>query len=92
MVERIKSLMRQVGLYKCSTSSFSLQIYTGKPPFSSFDAEKARQKVISGELPTRPDGIHDALWRIIIGCWERDPGARPNVETLVRQLRDLSLE
>nr|KAJ3421027.1 hypothetical protein HK105_004681 [Polyrhizophydium stewartii] len=73
--------------------SFGMTAYhvvTGKLPFHDIESdEDAKELIKSGERPARPDGVPDALWRIICDCWHTDPDARPTFRNIAARLNAL---
>jgi son of sevenless-like protein len=65
-----------------SFGMLSLEIFTDSVPFSHVSNEAFIPLVIrDGPLPTRPEhvntrGLSDAMWNLMIQCWQRDPKSR----------------
>ncbi|KAI0282529.1 hypothetical protein BGY98DRAFT_88392 [Russula aff. rugulosa BPL654] len=65
-----------------SFGMLSLEIFTDNVPFSHVSNEAFIPLVIrDGPLPTRPEhantrGLSDAMWNLMIQCWQRDPKSR----------------
>ncbi|KAL2918479.1 U1 snRNP protein [Polyrhizophydium stewartii] len=65
----------------------AVEVLTGDVPFgSSIASHTALAKIKAGERPSRPDGVPDALWKIIEDCWQQDAAARPRFDSVVEML------
>ncbi|KAF8134747.1 kinase-like domain-containing protein, partial [Mycena galopus ATCC 62051] len=57
-----------------------LELYTGRPPFSSLSETATLLKVIEGGRPEQPTGeetMPTALWDLVSECWRETPAERP---------------
>lgn len=61
-----------------------LEVYTGRPPFSSgrvsfHNDAQILMVILSGKRPERPEtrALTDDLWELIQQCWNEDPLVRP---------------
>ncbi|KAJ7619270.1 hypothetical protein FB45DRAFT_871508 [Roridomyces roridus] len=65
----------------------TLQLYTGRPPFSEMSETAALFRIIGGERaqrPVRERSISDGLWREITRYWDGDPASRPTIEVVLQ--------
>ncbi|KAL2915698.1 U1 snRNP protein [Polyrhizophydium stewartii] len=68
----------------------AVEVLTGDVPFGrSVAGYSALAKIKAGERPSRPDGVSDALWQIIVDCWQQDPTVRPPFAQVVARLEKL---
>ena len=71
-----------------SFGMLSLEIFTDNVPFSHVSNEAFIPLVIrDGPLPTRPEhantrGLSDAMWNLVIQCWQREPKSRPSMSEI----------
>ncbi|KAI0050015.1 ras GEF, partial [Auriscalpium vulgare] len=62
-----------------------IEVFTGAPPYAKFARDMAvAVRIASGDLPERPDpaiahGLSDAMWELMLRCWQRMPEARPTM-------------
>ncbi|CAK5271444.1 unnamed protein product [Mycena citricolor] len=80
----------------CSTDMFAfacvcLELYTGKPPFSSLKEPEALLRVINGERPQRPSNgseeMTDPMWELVNECWAQDSEKRLSAASVILQIR-----
>ncbi|THH28307.1 hypothetical protein EUX98_g5871 [Antrodiella citrinella] len=77
----------------CDVFSFGrtcVEIYAAQPPFGTLTEMQVYRKIVSGAHPVRPtDGagpngkgqaMPDALWELVVACWEADAEGRPGME------------
>jgi len=66
-----------------------LELYTGRPPFSSLPEPGAMMKVISGERPQHPSSsppMSNSLWQDVLAYWAQEPVARPGAQIVVQNM------
>jgi serine/threonine protein kinase, bacterial len=61
------------------------ELLAGRPPFTGQTAA-VMYAHLQGEAP-RPDGIPDAVWRLIVACLNKDPARRPSAAEVEFALR-----
>ena len=71
------------------------EVLGGRAPFASLKDFIVMRKVTDGERPGKPDGpektwFKDDLWRMVNLCWETKPESRPNIETVLECLEQVS--
>jgi len=48
---------------------------------------RAAERLLSGELPTRPEaGFTDSLWRTVETCYRIKPKERPSIDAVLKVL------
>ncbi|KAF9779779.1 kinase-like domain-containing protein [Thelephora terrestris] len=67
--------------------------FTGKNPFSEFNAHTVVFKTMNRERPTYPRGTEalgfvTPIWHMTVDCWHHDPAHRPMMAAVVEFLRD----
>jgi hypothetical protein len=65
-----------------------VQLYTGRPPFSSLPEPAALMRVLDGERPERQPGLpamSDGLWQHIAEFWAQSPDTRPPTRSVVQK-------
>ena len=59
----------------------------GQLPYVSIEDEnEVRRRKLAGEILSKPDNCNDALWNIIVRCWNQRPEARPTFKMLKQLL------
>lgn len=71
------------------------EVLSGQAPFSPFKDFVVMRKVIEGEHPARPEGVKgvwftDDLWGAMNLCWATQPANRPDIETVLECLDQVS--
>jgi len=69
-----------------------LELITGELPYGqgiSNTQVLLRMQPPEKLRPRRPEGINDALWKLITDCWEQEPEHRPNIAQVVTRLREI---
>jgi len=76
-----------------------LEVYTGKPPFSTNGYINDIQVLVavnSGVMPKRPTtqtlvcALSDELWGLVERCWQSHPDERPNLNRITEELDSLA--
>jgi len=75
-------------------SMVALEIITGKLPFFYIRQDTTVIAFIQeGKRPERsrclPTIFTDTMWELLVNCWDRDPGQRPNMGTVVQRLEQM---
>jgi serine/threonine protein kinase len=61
----------------------------GQLPFVSIEDEnEVRRCKLAGKILSKPDNCNEALWNIIIRCWNQQPEARPTFKILKQLLTE----
>ncbi|KAJ6603657.1 kinase-like domain-containing protein [Mycena sp. CBHHK59/15] len=63
-----------------------LEVFSGKPPWSSRAEGSVLLGVIANLRPPRPGNIPDNLWRIVEECWSHLPSERPTIWEVYNRL------
>jgi serine/threonine protein kinase len=66
-----------------------VQLYTGRPPFSSLPEPAALMRVLDGERPERQPGLpamSDRLWQHVTEFWAQSPDTRPPTRFVVQKM------
>jgi hypothetical protein len=66
-----------------------VQLYTGRPPFSSLPEPAALMRVLDGERPERQPGLpamSDGLWQHVAEFWAQSPDTRPPTRSVVQKM------
>ncbi|KAI9029115.1 kinase-like domain-containing protein [Hyaloraphidium curvatum] len=59
----------------------------GKYPFEDLgNPAVLYNAAVLGTRPPRPEGVPDALWGLVVRCWDQDPGKRPAFATVAEEL------
>ena len=58
----------------------------GNVPFHKHNSIAVATKVLNGERPPRATSFTDSLWKMLKGCWEARPDARPSIEGVLQCL------
>lgn len=45
--------------------------------------------LVNPERPRRPSYFPDALWKLLVRCWDPTPAHRPNVDQVIRELSNI---
>ena len=63
----------------------TLEVLTGRPPFSNDSEWIVMQKVVNCEHPGRPEGpwFTDDLWETLKQCWATQPKSRPRIRVML---------
>ncbi|KAI8925914.1 hypothetical protein BC831DRAFT_250202 [Entophlyctis helioformis] len=70
-----------------SFAMLCVEVLTGAVPFANQPSNDVVKELIAkGTRAPRPDGVPDALWRIVEDCWRADPAQRPTFDSIVQQL------
>nr|KAJ3419454.1 hypothetical protein HK105_006940 [Polyrhizophydium stewartii] len=65
----------------------AIEVMTGALPFADVVDDAAVSALIKrGSRPQRPSGMSDAMWDIVVACWNKDPSARPTFAGVVEKL------
>ncbi|KAG8896831.1 hypothetical protein FRB99_008618 [Tulasnella sp. 403] len=89
-------LKSQSKSYAGDIYAFGMTIYeilTGTIPFHGRESTAIIDAVVHGnERPSKPESLlggesHGYLWEIAERCWEKEPGVRPPIETVLEWLR-----
>ncbi|KAI9009282.1 hypothetical protein DFJ74DRAFT_687567 [Hyaloraphidium curvatum] len=57
----------------------------GRYPFEGHSVRAIARMVAQGTRPARPDGVPEAVWEAVAGCWEGDPGRRWTVGEVIER-------
>jgi serine/threonine protein kinase len=76
------------------TSSSSLQMHSGTPPFPKLRSEfGVRDELQAGRRSERPYGeearvkeFDDRMWELVEKCWAHDARLRPSIEDVVSEM------
>ncbi|KAK0501043.1 kinase-like domain-containing protein [Armillaria luteobubalina] len=65
------------------------QLYTGLPPLPNIPNDFAFRNLVARRKrrPSRPPDISDELWDVVMRCWSHEPGDRPTMESLNRDIK-----
>ncbi|KAK0185161.1 kinase-like domain-containing protein [Armillaria mellea] len=65
------------------------QLYTGLPPLPNIPNDFAFRNLVvrRKRRPSRPPEISDELWAVVMRCWSHEPGDRPTMESLNRDIK-----
>ncbi|PBK93603.1 hypothetical protein ARMGADRAFT_129626 [Armillaria gallica] len=65
------------------------QLYTGLPPLPNIPNDLAfvNRVVRRKQRPSQPAEISDELWAVVTRCWSHEPGDRPTMESLNRDIK-----
>ncbi|KAJ7479874.1 kinase-like domain-containing protein [Mycena latifolia] len=67
------------------------ELYTGQPLFANVSDIKAMFKIMGGLSPERPSYTNpvmtDALWKLVVRCWDRNHASRPTAEKIILDFR-----
>lgn len=66
-----------------------LEVLSGRVPY--YEKTEAVQVILAisqGEIPTRPPGIHDRVWKFMLHCWQLVPSARPCAGCILGDIRE----
>ncbi|PBK59339.1 hypothetical protein ARMSODRAFT_967005 [Armillaria solidipes] len=65
------------------------QLYTGLPPLPKIPNDLAFVNLVvrRKRRPSRPIEIADELWAVVTRCWSHEPGDRPTMESLNRDIK-----
>jgi serine/threonine-protein kinase len=63
------------------------ELVAGRPPFDDPEVIALVRRHVE-EVPARPPGVPDPLWRIIADCLRKDPAERPRAVAVARALRE----
>ncbi|KAK0479664.1 kinase-like domain-containing protein [Armillaria novae-zelandiae] len=65
------------------------QLYTGLPPLHNIPNDFAFRNLVARRKrrPSRPPEISDELWDVVMRCWSHEPGDRPTMESLNRDIK-----
>jgi hypothetical protein len=73
-----------------------IEVFTENVPFSDVLNDMFIPVVIlQGLLPTRPEsiaiarGLSDEMWKLMNGCWEREPSSRPSMTTIREAIQNM---
>jgi len=74
----------------------TLEVLSGKPPFSGYSNFVAMRKIVEGERPARPQGeeevwFTDDLWEMLGQCWSSQPERRPTIDTVLQFFKQGSM-
>lgn len=74
----------------------SVQVLTGKTPFSERTGHEATFQVLKGVRPTKPTnasnlGLSDIVWELLEGCWQTDRQRRPSVRDVLSRVKSAAL-
>lgn len=61
----------------------------GQSPYSGLSNTKAREMIDSGYRMPAPDGTPDAMYRLMLRCWEYQPENRPHFAEIFTQVNGL---
>lgn len=65
-----------------------VEVLGGRVPF--YEKTEAVQVILAisrGEIPSRPRGLHDRLWKLMLQCWRLVPSARPSAGNILEDIR-----
>ncbi|KAJ7128560.1 kinase-like domain-containing protein [Mycena epipterygia] len=82
-------LLTQKATAKSDVYSFGmlvLEVFSGKPPWSSRAEVGVLLSVVASLRPPRPGNITDSLWEIVEKCWSHFPGDRPTIWEVYNRL------
>ncbi|MGH3716826.1 MAG: protein kinase domain-containing protein [Micromonosporaceae bacterium] len=74
-----KTASAAVDVYACGVLLYEL--VTGQPPFVADHPLSVVHQHVT-EPPRRPAGMPDELWRVVAACLAKQPGERPDADTL----------
>lgn len=60
-----------------------VEVLSGRVPFHEITPAP------KGQVPSRPPGIHDRLWRLMLHCWQMVPSDRPCAGCILEKIRAL---
>lgn len=60
-------------------------------PFPGMTVHTVPAAIMGGQRPERPPhpGLTDTLWKLTERCWEEAPGDRPEMEDVVKHLKEM---
>ncbi|KAF9258857.1 kinase-like protein, partial [Marasmius fiardii PR-910] len=58
------------------------EIFTGRQPFYEISEAEVILYVNGGKRPTRPRGMKDQVWNLMVDCWKEYPTSRPTASQL----------
>ncbi|KAK6617552.1 hypothetical protein RUM44_005140 [Polyplax serrata] len=64
----------------------------GGVPYPGLSNSKAREKIDSGYRMSAPEGTPDAMYQLMLRCWEYKPESRPHFNEIYTTVNDLCLE
>ena len=76
---------------------YSVQIYTGKPPFTEIrEEDTVTLAVMQGKQPERPNEMRrepwmNHIWQMLEECWTEDSYCRPHAQEIVQRLESVSV-
>lgn len=67
-----------------------LEVLSGRMPFHDIESDEQVLAAVScGQCPSRPPGIINRQWQLMLECWRLEPSSRPSAASLLQRVRDL---
>ncbi|KAF9645565.1 kinase-like protein, partial [Thelephora ganbajun] len=86
-------ILRNNGCYSKESDVFSfgmvtIEVFTGKIPFSDLSIAAAATSINTGKRPKRPShpSLIDDLWALTQHCWKEEPQDRPQMDEVIKPL------
>src|SRR5437660_1056286 len=68
------------------------EISSGKPPFSNYEHDYyLTMDIVNGMRPKIVSGTPLEYESLMEQCWDADPLKRPNIQTLLKKIREINL-
>lgn len=78
---------------KSDVWSFGVLMYEtfslGRVPYNTLNNDQITDFLESGQRLERPEFASEEMYRIMLSCWEKDMGIRPNFEILIEKLYEV---